>query len=160
MRRQAFLALHERTADDQWLAHAAAAADYAETWVYAWNVPIPAGPSVYPRARTTLGVSLIALGQSGADNFMAAAVADFRRLGRLTGDEHYTRFASFLELATVQAMDWDGALGYAYAGLMNEAITLAPHCGGGFARRPWAQKENGLKNVLNLGKRNIRFVED
>jgi hypothetical protein len=33
--------------------------------------------AVYPPSRTTLGASLIATGQSGADNFMAYCVYDF-----------------------------------------------------------------------------------
>ncbi len=37
-----------------------------------------------------------------------------------TGDSHYALFAAFLKTATRQVMDWDGGLGYALRGLMNE----------------------------------------
>ena len=93
---------------------------------------------VYPLKRTTLGVSLIALGQSGADNFMAIAVHDYRRLGGLLNDTHFARVGDFLSDATAQVLDWDGRLGYRYAGLMNEAISLAPPRGLGVAKwLPW-----------------------
>eukprot|EP01044_Picomonas_judraskeda_P010278 COSAG03_NODE_1309_length_4346_cov_3.897339_6_plen_128_part_01 len=105
--------------------------------------------SVYPPSRTTLGASLIASGQSGADNFAAYCVYDFYKLYRLTGDLHWRDYALFLQDATKQVMDWvrqnlalsvqpvnvvvslcatvsqDGTLGYAHSGLMNEAIGLS-----------------------------------
>jgi len=85
---QAFLGLHRATGDAEWLPHARAAADYVETWTYAWNLPPVAGDPavVYPRIRTTLGQSVIATGQSGADNFMAIAPAQFEYLGQVAGD--------------------------------------------------------------------------
>jgi len=137
---QAFLALLELTGDEAaWLPAAKRAATYSETWVYGWNVPLyPADGEVYPLQRTTLGVSLIALGQSGADNFMAIAVGAFKRLGDLLDDDHYRQFGAFLQDATSQVLDWDGQLGYRQRGLMNEAISLAPPRGGGVAKwLPW-----------------------
>lgn len=134
---------YDLTGSSRWIAAAEQAAVYSETWTYSWAVPIPAGGpgTVYPAAatgRTTLGASLIATGQSGADNFMAIATFDYVRLAALTGDDHYLRFARFLSAATVQTMDWDGRLGYRYPGLMNEAVTLAPRRGHGVAKwLPW-----------------------
>jgi|EP01043_Picozoa_sp_COSAG02_P049492 hypothetical protein len=61
--------------------------------------------SVYPPSRTTLGASLIASGQSGADNFAAYCVYDFYKLYRLTGDQHWRDYALFLQDATKQVMD-------------------------------------------------------
>lgn len=136
---RAFLGLHELTADAAWLRPAARAATYAETFTYAWDVPLyAAAGEVYPLRRTTLGVSLIALGHSGADNFMAIGVRDFRRLGALLNDSHFARFGDFLSDATAQVLDWDGRLGYRHRGMMNEAISLAPPRGGGVAKwLPW-----------------------
>jgi len=64
---KAFIALYEHTLSDEWIAPAAQAATYIETWTYAWSVPLPQDDpeAVYPVSRTTLGVSLIASGQSG-----------------------------------------------------------------------------------------------
>ncbi len=130
---QAFLALHDLTHDSKWIAPAAQAATFAETWTYGWNVPVPPDDPkvVFPGNRTTLGVSLIAAGHSGADDFMALTVADYVRLCRLTGDAHFLRFAQFLQRGTAQLMNWDGKLGYAYPGLMMEALNLASPRGHG-----------------------------
>jgi hypothetical protein len=131
---QAFIALYELTANASWLVPAAQAATYAETFVYAWNVPIPcvqSPPTVYPCRRTTLGASIIATGQSGADNYMSIAQHDYKRLGAWLGDSHFAAFGTFLEAATTQVTDWDGSLGYAARGLMTEATTLSVRRGSG-----------------------------
>ena len=130
---QAFLALYDLTQDPRWIAPAAQAGSFCETWTYAWDVPIPEGDPdvVFPRGRTTLGVSLIATGHSGADDFMALCVADYVRLYRLTGEDHFLRFARFLQRGTAQLLDWDGRLGYAYPGLLMEAMSLSSPRGHG-----------------------------
>eukprot|EP00911_Craspedida_sp_UC1_P002034 UC1_evm1s1570 len=137
---RAFLLLHKATGELHWLDAAAQAADYTATWTYLWDAHVPANDpaAVYPSVRTTLGVSLIATGQSGADNYMASCVHDYWALGRALNDSYYIRFARFLERATRQVMDWDGALGYGAPGLMNEAIGLAPPRGHGVDKwLPW-----------------------
>lgn len=137
---QAFLALYDATSDRQWIDYAVQAATYCETWTYAWNVPIPKDDPgvVYPASRTTLGASLIAAGQSGADNFMAIAYYDYYRLYTITNDTHFLKFSRFLAYATKQVLDWDGTLHYPHPGLMNEAITLAPRRGHGVSKwLPW-----------------------
>ena len=131
---QAFIALYEMTGNASWLGPAAQAATYTETFVYAWNVPIPcvqSPPTVYPCHRTTLGASIIATGQSGADNFMSIAHHDFRRLGAWLDDAHFTAVADLLEASTTQVIDWDASLGYAMRGLMTEAVSLSVRRGSG-----------------------------
>jgi hypothetical protein len=129
----AFLSLYDLTHDRKWLAAASQAAWYSETWVYCWNIPIPAGDpkTLYPRNRATDGLSLIAAGHSGADNYMAAAPYDYYRLSRLTGEPHFRDLARMLLHNTKQMTDWDGALSYAHPGLLTEALTLAPPRGHG-----------------------------
>jgi hypothetical protein len=120
--------------NSSWLGAAAQAMTYAETFTYAWNIPIACAqmpPPVYPCTRTTLGASLVATGQSGADNFMSIAWYDMLRLGILTQDSHFIAFSSFLAAATTQVADWDGSLGYAFRGLLTEATTFAPRRGSG-----------------------------
>ena len=138
---QAFLALFDLTGNSTWLAPAAQAASYAETFVYAWDVPLPCNqtpPTVYPCRRSTLGASLIATGQSGADNYMSIAHHDYKRLAQLTGDAHFADFGALLAATTSQVVDWDGSLGYAARGLMNEATTLSVRRGAGVADwLPW-----------------------
>ena len=97
-----------------------------------------APPTVYPCRRTTLGASLVAAGQSGADNFMSKAWPTYRRLAAWTGDAHYAEVADFLQAATAQVSDWDGELGYAARGLMTEATTFSVRRGAGVADwLPW-----------------------
>lgn len=137
---QAFLALWRATGNRSWIEPAVQAATFAATWTYAWDVPaVPDDPDVvYPRKRTALGASTIATGHSGVDNFMASAVRDYESLAQASGEPFFAKFASFLADATMQVVDWDGALGYAFPGLMNEAVTFAPPRGHGVRKwLPW-----------------------
>ena len=129
----AFLALHDVTGEKRWLEAAAQAGDFAETWVYCWNVPLPKDDNAitYPKGCTTTGFSLIATGHSGADLFMAATPLLYYRLYLKTGDEHYADVARQLLYNTKQGMDLDGSLGYGHTGLCTEALSLAPPRGHG-----------------------------
>lgn len=96
----AYLALHEVTGDRRWLARAQVAADFAETWIYVWNVPMPEGEVDaelhWKRGVTTVGAQLIATGHSLTDQYMAWDVANYAALAQLTGDEHYLEVARLL----------------------------------------------------------------
>ena len=129
----AFLALHDMTSDKRWLGAANQAAEYSETWVYAWNIPMPPDDPeiVFPKGRRTEGLSLIATGHSGADTYMAAAPFFFYRLSLLTGETHFRDVARLLLYDTNQLLDWDGILGYAHPGLQTEALSLPPLRGHG-----------------------------
>lgn len=136
----AFLALYDVDQDKRWLQPAAQAADYSETWVYCWNLPMPPGDPkiVFPRGRRTEGLSLIATGHSGSDSYMAAAPFFLYRLSLLTGDAHYRDMARLLLHDTKQLLDWDGTLGYASPGLQTEALSLPPLRGHGTTHwLPW-----------------------
>ena len=137
---ESFLALYDLTGEKRWLDAAVQAADWSETWIYCWNVPMPpdAQNLVFPRNRTTYGLSLIATGHSGADNFMGGAPFLYYRLSLLTGDSHFRDIARMLLLNTKQLTDWDGTLGYGFPGLQSEALSLAPTRGKGVrAWLPW-----------------------
>jgi hypothetical protein len=129
----AFLALHDATDEPRWLTAAKQAADFTETWVYSWNIPLPPDdPDVtYPKGATTTGFSLIATGHSGADLFMAGGAFMYYRLYLKTGDTHYCDMARQLLYDTKQAMDINGSLGYGHTGLCTEALWLAPPRGHG-----------------------------
>ena len=136
----AFLSLYDISQDKRWLVAATQAASYSETWVYCWNIPMPDGDPkiVFPKNRTTYGLSLIATGHSGADTYMASAPFLFYRLFLLTGQRHFRDMARFLLHDTKQMLDWDGTLGYAYPGLQTEALSLAPSRGHGTTHwLPW-----------------------
>lgn len=136
----AFLSLHDISRDPRWLQAASQAAQYCETWVYCWNIPMPPSDAkvVYPRNRTTVGLSLIATGHSGADNYMAAAPFLYYRLALSTGDIHFRDTARMLLHNTKQMTDWDGTLGYRYPGLLTEVLGLPPLRGHGLTHwLPW-----------------------
>ena len=137
---ESFLALHDLTGERRWLSAAVQAADFSETWTYCWNVPMPPGAKdiVFPRHRTTHGLSLIATGHSGADSFMAAGPFLYYRLSLLTGDTHYRDLARMLLFNTKQLLDWDGSIGYRLPGLQSEAMGLSPVRGAGVGLwLPW-----------------------
>jgi hypothetical protein len=127
------VALHDATGDKRWLDAAAQAADFTETWLYSWTVPLaPDDPAItVPRNATSTGFSLIALGHSGSDLFLAAAPFLYYRLYLETGDTHYAQIARQCLYNTKEAVDVDGSLGYGHTGLCTEASTFAPLRGHG-----------------------------
>ena len=122
-----YLALYDVTRDKRWLDAAVAAATFAETWMYGWNVPLPVdvvSPQI-PRLKTTAGAaSLIATGHSGADLFLAFGSLSYARLAVYTGDKHFADVARLLQANTAQLVDVNGSLGYAVPGLCVEAFGL------------------------------------
>ena len=71
---EAYLALYEATGDRHWVDRARAAADVAETWMYIWNVPMPAddsNPDIHwKHGVPTIGLQIIASGHSLVDAYM------------------------------------------------------------------------------------------
>ena len=126
----AYLALYDATHDSRWLRAAKAAADYTETWMYAWNFPIAAAPPAFTYAGTQ-GSSLIATGQSGSDIFLSFEVYDFYRLHLLTDDDsnHYLHIAEYLanntKLTTQVTGIYTQNFGYSVNGLVGEAEDLS-----------------------------------
>lgn len=119
-----FLALYDLTEEPRWLEGAVRAADYTETWTYAWSFPVRA-PWAHPFNRYSIsGQSIITLG-GGADVYMAACSYSYYRLHLITGDEHYLDFAEFLHRNTRQSTDVDGSIGYAMPGLGHESGDFA-----------------------------------
>ena len=107
----AFLALRDLTKETKWLDAAIQAARYAETWMYAYEVPaVPGGFNAFPSDRSIVGQTLIATGQSGADLGLAFSAFDYYRLYLFTGDAHFLTVAKLLVHNTKQALNWDGTL--------------------------------------------------
>jgi hypothetical protein len=97
---EGYLDLQDATKDRRWLQRARTSGDIAETWIYTWNVPMPADADDaklhWKRGVPTVGLQLIATGHSLVDAYMAFDVGSFARLARLTGDPHYLAVARIL----------------------------------------------------------------
>ena len=115
------LALYDLTGEDKWLEGAIGAADYTETWTYAWSFPVRTPWPKHPFNKHSIsGQSIITIG-GGADVYMAACSYTYYRLYVITGDEHYLDFAEFIHNNTRQSNDVDGSIGYAMPGLGHES---------------------------------------
>jgi len=125
---RAFLVLYDVTRERRWLDAAVRAADFGETWMYAYHVPMPAGDPKcdFPLKANTCGFSIIALGWSAGDTAMMACYAfHYYRLYLYTGDRHYLDVARILHHNPKQLVDVAGSLGYGRPGLQTEAMTVA-----------------------------------
>ncbi|WP_258067889.1 hypothetical protein [Rathayibacter sp. AY1B5] len=120
-----YLALHDLTGDRRWLDAAVGAADYTETWTYAWRFPVRTPYPAHPFDHYSIsGQSIITL-QGGADVYLAACSYTYYRLHLLTGDEHYLDVAELLHRNTRQSTDVDGSIGYVMPGLGHESGDFA-----------------------------------
>ncbi len=116
-----FLALYDLTGEGKWLEAACGAADYTETWTYAWKFPVRTRVPKHPfNTYSISGQSIITIG-GGADVYMAACAYTYYRLYVITGDEHYRDFAEFIHKNTRQSNDVDGSHGYVMPGLGHES---------------------------------------
>lgn len=116
-----FLALYDLTGENKWLEGAIGAADYTETWTYAWKFPVRTLLPKHPFNKYSIsGQSIITIA-GGADVYMAACAYTYYRLYIITGDEHYLDFAEFIHKNTRQSSDVDGSIGYIMPGLGHES---------------------------------------
>jgi hypothetical protein len=90
---EAFLALYEQTHDSKWLDRAKMAADYTETWIWIWNVPIPEdagnGALHWKKGVPTYGLQGITAGAGGGvDEYMDWSTPAYAKLYKYTNDSH------------------------------------------------------------------------
>ena len=153
---RAFTALYDLTKDDRWLSAAVQAAYYYSTWIYSWNLPIPAGqPSpVYPLTRQTTGLSIIATGQFGCDSYASTDAFEVYRLYLFTGDPQLLEEAQMMLYNTKQGLNWNPAdpiPGFGDPAMINEAMTLVASLRGTGvgAYLPW-QTANYMEPMINF----------
>ena len=101
----AFLDLYDATKDPKWLNRAVAAGNYAETYIWIWNVPMPIdaidADLNWKRGVPTVGVQgITARAAGGVDEYLDWAVPAYARLYKDTNDEHYLDVARILLLNT------------------------------------------------------------
>lgn len=95
---EAYLALYSRTGDPAWLEAAKQAADFTETWIYIWNIPLPedGGERHWRTGASTVGMQLVCTGHSLCDMYLAFNCGEYAQLWKYTGDEHYLEVARLL----------------------------------------------------------------
>jgi hypothetical protein len=101
----AFLDLYDATRNPEWLQRAEAAGNYAETYIWIWNLPMPFdaldGDLNWKRGVSTVGVQgITARAVGGVDEYLDWAVPDYARLFKYSHDEHYLDVARILLLDT------------------------------------------------------------
>jgi hypothetical protein len=98
---EAFLSLYDSTRDPKWLDRAKAAADFAESWIWIWNLPMPIDADdsqlYWKKGVPTIGAQgITALVAGSADEYLDWAVPSYARLYNYTHDEHYLDVARIL----------------------------------------------------------------
>lgn len=98
---EAYLALYEHIREQRWLDRAAHAADFAETYIYTWNVPMPVDAESedlhWVEGVPTIGLNVVSTSRPGlADLYLAFDVDEFAKLYKFTGDQHYLDIATML----------------------------------------------------------------
>lgn len=90
---EGYLMLYDKTKDKKWLKRAKAAADYTETWMYIWNVPMPRDVSQdklnWKIGTSIIGLQLISTGHSLADYYCCFDADEYAHLAQATNDAHY-----------------------------------------------------------------------
>jgi hypothetical protein len=98
---EAFLSLYESTKEKKWLERAQTAANFAESWIWIWNLPMPddAVDSMlhWKKGVPTIGLQgITAQGPGGADEYLDWAVPSYAKLYKYTNDQHYLDVARLL----------------------------------------------------------------
>jgi hypothetical protein len=98
---EAYLSLYDSTKEPKWLERAKSAADFAESWILIWNIPMPADADDknlhYKKGVPTVGIQgITAQASGGYDEYLDWAVPSYAKLYNLTKDEHYLDVARVL----------------------------------------------------------------
>ncbi len=98
---EAYLSLFDGTKHPKWLERAKAAADFAESWIWIWNVPMPVDADDarlhWKKGVPTAGVQgITAMVPGSVDQYLSWAVPSYAKLYGYTKDEHYLDVARLL----------------------------------------------------------------
>ncbi|MEJ2079100.1 MAG: hypothetical protein P8Z74_13980 [Acidobacteriota bacterium] len=98
---EAYLSLYDSTKEPKWLERAKAAANFAESWIWIWNLPMPVDADDaqlhWKKGVPTIGLQgITALAAGGADEYLDWAVPSYAKLYNYTKDEHYLDVARVL----------------------------------------------------------------
>ena len=98
---EAFLSLYESTKEDKWLERAKTAGDFAESWIWIWNIPMPVDADDanlhWKKGIPTVGFQGITAEAAGSvDEYLDWAVPSYAKLYSYTKDQHYLDVARIL----------------------------------------------------------------
>lgn len=98
---EAFLSLYESTKENKWLQYAKAAADYTESWIWIWNLPMPVDADNaqlhWKKGVPTVGLQgITARVAGGVDEYLDWATSAYAELYLYTKDPHYLDVARVL----------------------------------------------------------------
>ena len=98
---EAYLALYEATKEQKWLERAQAAGNFAESWIWVWNLPMPVDADNallhWKKGVPTVGLQDITAANTGStDEYLDWAVPSYARLYKYTNDPHYLDVARVL----------------------------------------------------------------
>jgi hypothetical protein len=155
---QAFLDLYGATKDRTWLDRAKSAADYTESYIWLWNVPMPTGLADselgWKHGVSTVGVTGIASNVPGeVDEYLDWAAPIYAQLSKATGDEHYMDVARILVFNTKSMLALPGRtydlLG---PGWQQEHWRMGPNVRGIGAHRTWLPwiSVNHIASIVGL----------
>lgn len=97
----AYLSLYEATKDPKWLQHAEIAGNFAESWIWIWNLPMPVDADNallhWKKGVPTVGLQDITAANTGSvDEYLDWAVPAYAKLYNYTKDPHYLYVARVL----------------------------------------------------------------
>ena len=112
---EAFLSLYDSTSDKKWLERAQAAADFAESWIWIWNLPMPLDADdanlCWKKGVSIIGgQGITALHAGSMDEYLDWSAASYAKLSKLTGDPHYLEVARLLLHGTKSMVALPGRL--------------------------------------------------
>lgn len=98
---EAYLSLYESTKDAKWLERAQAAGNFAESWIWIWNLPMAEDADDarlhWKKGVPTVGLQdITALNIGSTDEYLDWAVPSYAKLSVYTKDSHYLDVARVL----------------------------------------------------------------
>ncbi|MEJ7828729.1 MAG: hypothetical protein WKF91_11045 [Segetibacter sp.] len=158
---EAYLDLYENTKDSKWINRAKVAADFAESWMYIWNIPMPQDEEDkdlhWKKSVSIVGLQLISTGHSLADAYMCFDVDEYAKLSVLAKDKHYEDVAKILLHNTKGMLALPGRI-YDLLGVgwQQEHWSFAPMRGFGLHRAwlPWVTTSH-LNGIFGLEEYDI-----
>ena len=163
---EAYLSLYKATDNRMWLDRAIAAANYSETWIYIWDIPMVASENdaelEWKKGVPTTGVQGISTGGSGVDQWMAYDTDEYAYLYKETGNRHYYDVAKILLHNTKSMMAIPGRLyDLRGPGWQQEHWSLAPVRGFGSYRiwLPWVTTCQ-LRGIEDLKQLDAKLYEE